>query len=580
MTVPNIQNAHDPATRNIINRNIDVTNELGKRMQDLVAKGQLTPTQYATLIQTVNGLISKGEIKIDDIDKNNFKVDETMIAESLLKQITGETPIHSVPADESITTKKLTNNSVTPEKTSFLKVGKNLFNADTVEKNSVLTGTGITTPNVAYDTSDYIKINSNTNLTRSHRYLIDFYDSSKKYISSLPGVAPGNLPGTFKTPSNAAYLRASILKEYTGSFQIEYGSSATAFEKYSYTLSGIAPFSDSVNIVLPPQINAVVNHETSVYFENIIDGDYRDYHFDVVCNVGRHMRDRYWLVPTSAGSYPLTIRIFDKKTKTQIGESSSTVKVKAKSSGNSITKKALFIGDSTTFAGVYTNELINLFDSDTNMDVSLIGTMGTSPNLHEGRGGWRVNDYYTRSDSPFVFNGSFNFTQYMSTNNFSAVDHVNIHLGINDVFGQSTDSGVIEIVSTMFTQLDAMINSIHTYDSSIVVGIMVTIPPSYSQDAFGYDYLTGQTRWRYKQNWFILMSAMIDYFRNRETGKVHIIPTNVNIDTENNMVIANHLVANSRNDKLVPRMANGVHPADSGYFQMADTIYYWFKNFY
>src|SRR5699024_3315260 len=100
--VPNINNAHGPGTRNIINRAIDVLNQLAITTQDLVAKGQLTPEQYTQLIQSVNGLIAKGELSVHDFDLNKGKITESMIAESLLKIISGNAPIHSVPEYISI----------------------------------------------------------------------------------------------------------------------------------------------------------------------------------------------------------------------------------------------------------------------------------------------------------------------------------------------------------------------------------------------------------------------------------------------------------------------------------------------
>ena len=116
MTVPKINSAHGSDTRNILNRNIDVTNELGKRMQDLVAKGQLTPSQYATLIQVVNGLVAKGELSFDDIDINKGKLLPKHLSEEVLKMLTGDAPINAVPADGSITTIKLADNTVSRKK--------------------------------------------------------------------------------------------------------------------------------------------------------------------------------------------------------------------------------------------------------------------------------------------------------------------------------------------------------------------------------------------------------------------------------------------------------------------------------
>lgn len=130
MVIPKINSAHGSDTRNIINAAIDLINTQGKTIQDLVAEGQLTPTQYAQLISIVNGNVSKGSITAADIDKNNFKIDQTFLDESLLEQITGDAPINAVPADNSLTTNKFVDKAVTPEKVSFMESTRNLFDGN------------------------------------------------------------------------------------------------------------------------------------------------------------------------------------------------------------------------------------------------------------------------------------------------------------------------------------------------------------------------------------------------------------------------------------------------------------------
>ena len=78
--IPKINSAHGSDTRNLINRAIDVINQQGKTIQDLVAKGQLTPKQYADLITLVNNMASKDEtflkengININDFDESTRK---------------------------------------------------------------------------------------------------------------------------------------------------------------------------------------------------------------------------------------------------------------------------------------------------------------------------------------------------------------------------------------------------------------------------------------------------------------------------------------------------------------------------
>lgn len=63
--IPKINSSHGAETRNIINRVIEVLNQQGKSLQDLVAEGQLTPTQYAELLTTINGLAKESDLIIE-----------------------------------------------------------------------------------------------------------------------------------------------------------------------------------------------------------------------------------------------------------------------------------------------------------------------------------------------------------------------------------------------------------------------------------------------------------------------------------------------------------------------------------
>lgn len=113
MVVPKINSSHGSETRNIINAAIDSINMQGKSIQDLVAEGQLTPEQYAELIEKVNSNVQKGEISIFDINKNYGKIDQSFLSLGLLEQIAGTSPILSEVADGSVTTPKYAMNSVT-----------------------------------------------------------------------------------------------------------------------------------------------------------------------------------------------------------------------------------------------------------------------------------------------------------------------------------------------------------------------------------------------------------------------------------------------------------------------------------
>lgn len=171
MTIPKINSAHGSDTRNIINRAIDLINVQGKSIQDLVAEGQLTPAQYATLIQTVNGLISKGDVSFSDIDINKGKLLPKHLSEEVLKMLTGDAPINAVPADKSITKNKMADKAVdrTILADKFLDAGRigNEQSIDTVTKDGnyiVTSGNPGTFPEGEGNTSSWALSVSNTEL--------------------------------------------------------------------------------------------------------------------------------------------------------------------------------------------------------------------------------------------------------------------------------------------------------------------------------------------------------------------------------------------------------------------------------
>lgn len=116
--IPKLKSPHDDSALNIQNLVIDTVNTLGRSIQDLVVKGQLTPSQFSQLMKEINGLLSKGQISVHDIDKNKGLIDQSFLTPELLKQIAGTAPILSTIADGSVTTSKLANKAVDLSKMS------------------------------------------------------------------------------------------------------------------------------------------------------------------------------------------------------------------------------------------------------------------------------------------------------------------------------------------------------------------------------------------------------------------------------------------------------------------------------
>ena len=75
---------------------------------DLVKKVKDIGSQVDTIENNVDLKMGKGEsISVSQIDKNRGKLDQTYMTDEFLQQIAGNTPINSVPADNSITESKL-----------------------------------------------------------------------------------------------------------------------------------------------------------------------------------------------------------------------------------------------------------------------------------------------------------------------------------------------------------------------------------------------------------------------------------------------------------------------------------------
>jgi len=374
----------------------------------------------------------------------------------------------------------------------------------------------------------------------------------------------------FKLATGSAWptsLSASTLPTYgQAGIQLTLGSETV----------GATP--ETLDIVLPPTIYSVAGKEANVYFDNLISKDASDYYWDVTCTYGIQQQERWTSnLDATAATTTMTVSVYLKGEESPVASATAAYVQKAASAGTGLNRKVLVIGDSTTAAGSTTGELVNLFSADA-MAITLLGTKGSGANKHEGISGWTVNLFYTDPSSPFYFGGAFNFSTYMSTNGYAAVDWVLINLGINDVFGLTSDAAVDSAAATMISQLEAMILNIHVFDANVRIGIAVTTPPIATQDGFGTNYGCGQTRWRFKRNILRLARKLIDAFQGREAtaSKVYIVPLLTCIDTLHNMDQVT-VAVNSRNTATVTRLNNGVHPDPKGYYQCADAYYYFLK---
>lgn len=487
------------------------------------------------------------------------------------------------------------NRKIEPANTTFFWASQNLFDKNAVTRGYfVHQGTGELQTNAAHVCSDFIEVEPNTDYTFSGdlgealRYA--FYDVDHDYITGNWN-PEGITPYTVTSPSGAAYIRFSLYHtvfERT-EHQLEKGSEATVFTEFgsAHLLSDFAPIKDTFLLNLPMKLYALVGEELNIYFDNLVEGYDTDYDFNVDCNVGIQLERCFRFVPETAGSYTLSITATNREGVSV--RKNSTIYVADTSAGSGVERSLIVLGDSTTNNSIAVTKLNANYATDV-MDLRTVGTRGTGANMHEGRSGWTFRHFFTiqqDSGAPDVFNPfynpdtqTFDASYYFANSGVEKPDWFFINLGINDTFGYTQDSVLDGVIAGLNSMCDAMIASVQQASPNTKIGVALTIPPNYSQDAFGKAYSCGQTRNRYKRNNVIWVDNLLSRYENREDEGIYVVPIHTNLDTKYNMGMETNY-HNKRNTTMTyesPIRNGGVHPVDSGYWQIADVYWFFLKN--
>lgn len=359
---------------------------------------------------------------------------------------------------------------------------------------------------------------------------------------------------------------------------------------------------NSVRLLLPLAIPAVVGIECNVYFDNVVlVPNPANFVFDAVCSKGRQQVERWTWTPTDAdvGEHSLQIDVRDAENRV-IVSAKTVVKVVAANRNEGKPLSVLCVGDSLTHASAYTQRLLDLSEKPGSPKLTLVGSHWPGdkpgPNRHEGYGGWtakrfathftetaRSGDYKLRG-SPFLYRGddgqpTLDFARYCrDVNEGHAPDVVTIFLGPNDIFSYN-DETIEAGIDDMLKHLDLLVEMVRkpSPNPATKVAILLPVPPAATQDAFGSNYASGQTRWQYKRNQHRLVERMLERYAGRESDQVHVVPTYVGLDCVHNYPTES-VPANATNETKIARQNNGVHPAASGYHQIGDMLFAWLKS--
>ena len=373
----------------------------------------------------------------------------------------------------------------------------------------------------------------------------------------------------------------------------------TGFDFHGACQAAEASVAGPIRLCLPPVIHAVPGVEMNVYFDNVVLAIRPDnYAFDVDCPLGTQQAERWTCTPSAkqSGDHAFHLKVCDQQNQV-VAEGRSIVRVASADAGADKPVSMLVIGDSLTHASVYTQRLLDLCKSPGNPKLTLVGsfhpTDPTGVNRHEGYGGWTAERFATfyrdtaragdarRRGSPFLYKDGdgkpkLDFARYCKEFNAGrGPDFVAIFLGCNDTFS-ATDATIEQRIDTVLAHYDTLIEMIHGVRGDTRIGLMSTVPPAATQDAFGVNYRCGQTRWQYKRNQHRVVERMREKYSGREKEHLYMVPTAVNLDCEHNYPTrAAKWNAQCESDAI--RLDNGVHPAASGYRQIGDTLYAWLK---
>jgi lysophospholipase L1-like esterase len=346
-------------------------------------------------------------------------------------------------------------------------------------------------------------------------------------------------------------------------------------------------FAESLRLILPPVIHAVPGVEMTVEFANTVllaPGAEESVSFRCECPVGRVEAGRWRLNAGTAevGEHPFRLTVLDRLGR-PVASAETRLIVSPASAGDGCEIRLLLIGDSLTHASRYPNALARLLSMPGNPDWRMLGTHRPSSAAdgvaHEGYGGWTWNRFRTRfiperpdpgktNSSPFLFagpdgRGLLDVDRYFRERCGGArPDFIIVLLGINDCFGARPDSPatIDPTLDRMFGEADLLLKALRDAAPGAEIGLCLTPPGNQRDAAFEANYGNRYPRWGWRRIQHRLVERQIRHFANREAERLHLVPTQLNLDALGGYPVN-----------------NGVHPNDSGYQQIGATLYAWLK---
>lgn len=400
------------------------------------------------------------------------------------------------------------------------------------------------------------------------------------YTKSHTFLAGASKVQEYVVPEGAAFIRISCVasnnyinrkiffsEDRTVVPYSEYGETTFLHLKPQY-IPKSAPL-----VFLPQEICVAVGRTIEIYNAQVCP-NVDKYHVRWICNVGNAMKRKFSIegLESLIGEHQLTLELYDDAL-TMVAHASTTIKIVA----SDITDELQFctIGDSLTNGKPWLQELRALSGGK----ISHIGTRGISEGLkHEGRSGFKASDYLTAQKYDFEGEGvhafwdtneaKFSWSYYKNSTGINP-DAVQLFLGTNDLAGGANPDAVA-------ADIKALVDTIRADEGDIPIFVVFTICWG-NQDGIGCQtsndgFASQKGRWKYQLDYqtISLAKALQDVLK--EYNSVYFVPLTQCHDSEFNFG-AVEVPVNPRalQTEFVP--AEGVHPQQQGYEQMADVMW-------
>ena len=479
----------------------------------------------------------------------------------------------------------------------YTDLSKNLFNkAKSIPGGYWHFGDGRYRTQSLYSSSEPIVVTPGEWYTKNDPQQVAFYDENHVYVSGMSTAT------TFQAPSNATYMRVTILTKDIDKLQVEKGKVQTTYTPYGALYLQRENVERLINnqvvpkFLLPSKIRVHNNKQFDIYFDGALKHfqEYQKGNYYITAqdttsatpNVikGKLLKDKWFFTPNSLGKFKITFRIVD--TYTDVVVDSKEVEFEVVSKPNT-TFNIVTIGDSFTDQYGVTKRLAELMEAD-GVTSNFIGLHETGKDgvKDDAWSGWSWEHFsrgasgYKRTDRPDsgatstvnqFYNPAtkkFDFAYYMSTyQSGKTVDTVIINLGLNDV-QKKTVTEVKAKLAQARSDVQAILNSIKGFNSNIKIFVGL-VPKQCSDNAFLGSYSTTyNSAERVNHNIELYNELLLEM---SSLGNVFLVPTNANFDKENSYLTSSVVTNQITGEEQV--LSSDLHPNTTGTEYIARTVY-------